>query len=181
MRSYDDPVVTFSCSGKQGVSLYLPFPAQQKDTVATGDFKQWIVRNIYNCMRFAEEQGFGVNPMEDIILVTGRHLAKSWIRTIFSESRGCAGVSFAARVSGNSAVHLEERNASGAHLVFGPNGKVGFCITFKGQTVLVNESDTTHTRIYQRINVFSFEVTTSSACWRVRQCFVDWQDQSSAC
>jgi hypothetical protein len=58
-------------------------------------------------MRLAEERGLGVNRMEDIILVTGRHLARSWVRTVISENRGGAEVSFVAQVSGNSVVHLE--------------------------------------------------------------------------
>jgi hypothetical protein len=69
--------------------------------------------------------------MEDIILVTGRHLARSWARAVFSESRGGAEVSFVAKVSKDSVVHLEERNASGAQLEFGPNSVVSFCIVFK--------------------------------------------------
>lgn len=83
-------------------------------------------------MRLVEERGLGVNRMEDIILVTGRHLARSWARAVFSEGRGGAEVSFVAQVPENhSVVHLEERNANGAHLEFGPNGEVGFRIIFK--------------------------------------------------
>ncbi len=77
-------------------------------------------------MRFAEEEGLGVDRMEDIILVTGRHLARSWVRAVFSDSRGGAQVTFIARVSGDSNVHLEERNVSGAQLELGPRGEVGF-------------------------------------------------------
>lgn len=64
--------------------------------------------------------------MEDIILVTGRHLAKSWINVAFSESRGDAQVSFGVRVSGDSSVHLEERNGNGGELKVGPRGEVSF-------------------------------------------------------
>ena len=112
-------------------------------------------------MRLAEEQGLGVNGLEDIILVTGRHLAKSWVRAVFSESRGYPEASFVAQVSEDSIVHLEERNVSGAQLEFGPNGEVGFCIVSRIQTELRNKSDPTHTRICQRTNAYSFEVTTS--------------------
>jgi hypothetical protein len=125
--------VSFSCSGKQGALLYLPFPAQRKDTVALGDFGKWIISNIYNCMRLTEERGLGVDRMEDIIIVTGRHLAKSWARAVFSEIPGqrAAEVSFKAEASGSSVVHLEGRNASGAQLEFGPSGEVGFWTNFK--------------------------------------------------
>ena len=128
MSPDDDTQVTFACSGKQGALLYLPFPAEQEDTVAFGDFGKWIVKNIHDCMRFADERGLGVNRMEDIILVTGRHLAKSWVRAVFSENRGGAQVSFVVNASGNSVLRLEERNVSGAQLKFGPDGQVGFYI-----------------------------------------------------
>ena len=84
-------------------------------------------------MRLADERGLGVNRMEDIILVTGRHLARSWVRAVFSEipGRGGAEVSFIAQASGNSVVHLEERSVSGAQAEFGPSGEVGFCTIFK--------------------------------------------------
>ena len=75
----------------------------------------------------------GVDRMEDIILVTGRHLARSWVRAVFSESRGGAGASFVAQASGGS-VHLEQRNVSGALLEFGPNGEVSYCINLKNST-----------------------------------------------
>ena len=114
--------------------------------MALGDFGKWIIKNIYDCMRLVEERGLGANRMENVILVTGRHLARSWARAVFSESWGGAGVSFIAQVSGDSVVHLEERNVSGAQLEFGPNGEVGFCIILRIQTVLRNETDTMHTR-----------------------------------
>ena len=126
MRPDDDTQTTFSCTGRQGALLYLPVPAEREDTVALGDFGKWIVKNIYDCMTLAEERGLGVSHMEDIVLVTGRHLAKSWVRAVFSESRGGSQVSFCARVS-NSVVHLEERNVNGAQLKFGPNGEVCSC------------------------------------------------------
>ena len=112
-------------------------------------------------MRHSEERGLGIDGTESIILVTGRHLARSWIRAVFSDSRG--GASFVAKVSEDSVVHLEKRSVSGAQLEFGPNGEVGFCIISRTQTELRDESDATHTRICQRTNVYSFEVTTSSA------------------
>ena len=125
MRPDDKTQVTFSCSGRQGALLYLPFPAEREDTVALGNSGKWMINNVYNCMRLAEERGMGVNHMEDIILVTVRHLERSWVRAIFSESWGGADVSFVAQSSGGSAVHIEERNVSGAQLEFGPNGEVG--------------------------------------------------------
>ena len=126
IRPDDNVQITVSCSGKQGALLSLPFPAEREDTVTRGDFGKWLVRHIDGCMRIAEELGLGVNRMEDIVLVTGRHLARSWINAIFSECSGRAQVSFVAQVTGNSGIHLEERNAAGGDLKLGPSGEVGF-------------------------------------------------------
>ncbi len=67
--------------------------------------------------------------MEDIILITGRHLARSWASVAFSETRGGARVSFGVRVSPGPGfnVHLEERDVSGGELKLGPCGEVSFC------------------------------------------------------
>jgi len=118
--------VTFSCSGRQGALLCLPFPADLEETVAHGDFSKWIVKNIDDCLRVAEDLGCGISRMEDIVLVTGRHLARSWISVAFSESLGGSQVSFKVRASGDSNVHLEERDVRGGELKFGPSGEVSF-------------------------------------------------------
>jgi hypothetical protein len=114
----------------------LPFEAECADTVARGDFGKWMVKNIDDCMKLADDLGWGVTRMEDIILVTGRHLAKSWVNVAFSESRGGAQVSFGVRVTGASSVHLEERNVNGAVLKLGPNGQVGFHANLTFQATL---------------------------------------------
>jgi hypothetical protein len=64
--------------------------------------------------------------MEDIILVTGCHLAKSWISAAFSDSRGGSETSFGVRLSRNSGVHFDERHVNGRDLKLGPSGEVGF-------------------------------------------------------
>ncbi|KAH9961773.1 hypothetical protein BC827DRAFT_1201759 [Russula dissimulans] len=77
--------------------------------------------------------------MEDIILVTGRHLTKSWINVAFSEGRRGAQVSFGVRVTGASSVHLEERNVTGGELKLGPHGEnlpENQCIFVRGYRVV---------------------------------------------
>jgi len=74
-------------------------------------------------MKVAEDLGLGVNRMEDIILVTGRHLARSWVNVVFSENRGGEQLSFVVQASGNSGVHMEERSATGGDLKLGPSGE----------------------------------------------------------
>jgi len=138
--SPDDTPITYSCSGKQGALLYLPFLAALEETIAHGDFGKWIIKNIDDCLKVAEDLGCGVNRAEDIILVTGRHLARSWISVAFSESRGGAGseVSFAVRMSGDSSIRLDERNVNGGELKLGPSGRVRFCTIFSPESMLRN-------------------------------------------
>ena len=130
IRPDDDKLVTFSnhFGGGKGALISLPFPAEREDTLAHGDFSKWIVKNIDDCMKLAEDFGWGFTArMEDIILVTGRHLAKSWVNAI-SPATGInllgTQVSFGVQASG-SGVHFEERNVSGAVLKLGPTGEVG--------------------------------------------------------
>ena len=131
-----------------------------------------MINSIYNCMSLAEEWGMGVNHMEDIILVTGHHLARSWVRVIFSESRGGAEVSFVAQASRGFRRPYQRAERDWSAVRIWPKRQGGLCII---QTQ--KKSDTTHTRIYQRTNAYSFEVTTSSVSWTFGQDFVDWQDQ----
>jgi hypothetical protein len=158
----DDAPVTFVCSGslKQGALLYLPFLADREETNARGDFSKWIIKNIDGCYKVAEDLGCGVNRMEDIILVTGRHLARSWVSAAFSSSCRGGEVSFRIRLSGDSGVHLVERDVSGGELKLGPTGEV----SFEPEHMLRNLGpDTSHTRAYQRTNAFSFKGTASPA------------------
>ncbi|KAI0288772.1 hypothetical protein BC826DRAFT_1036136 [Russula brevipes] len=116
----DDAQVTVTCSGKQGALLSLPFPAEREDTVARGVFGEWIVKNINHCVRIAEARGLGLHPTEDIILVTGRHLARSWINVAFSETR-------------------EVHSISGGELKLGPSGEnlpKDQCIFIRGYHVV---------------------------------------------
>jgi hypothetical protein len=117
-------VINVSCSGKQGALLSLPLAAEREDTIARGDFGKWLVKHIDDCMRIADDLGLGINRMEDIILVTGRHLARSWVSILFSEYRTGAQVSYVAQASGNSGIRLQERRMTGGDLKLGPSGEV---------------------------------------------------------
>jgi hypothetical protein len=75
-------------------------------------------------MRLAEDLGLGDTQMEDIILVTGCHLARSWINVTFSKNQGDACVSFGIRKSGDSEVDFKEGDVDGGDVKFGPRGKV---------------------------------------------------------
>ncbi|KAI0282350.1 hypothetical protein BGY98DRAFT_113691 [Russula aff. rugulosa BPL654] len=119
----DDSQITFSCNGKQGALLSLPVPAQGEDTVAFGDFGKWMIKHIDTWFAFARGLGLEVDRMEDIILVTGRHLTKSWVNVAFTQRRPDAGVSFDVQVSGHSHVSLEQEYVRGGDLKLGPAGR----------------------------------------------------------
>ena len=128
-RPDDDSQITFSCNGKPGALLSLPVSAQGEDTVAFGDFGKWMINHIDTWFAFARGLGLGINRMEDIILVTGRHLTKSWVNVAFTQRRPDAGVSFDVQVSGHSHVSLEQEYVRGGDLKLGPTGslRVWFC------------------------------------------------------
>jgi hypothetical protein len=126
-RPEDDSQVTFSCNGKQGALLSLPVPAQGQDTVAFEDFGKWMVKHIDAWFAFARGLGLGINRMEDIILVTGRHVTKSGVNVTFTQRCPDAGVSFDVQVSGHSHVFLEQEYVRGGDLKLGPTGRVWIC------------------------------------------------------
>ena len=68
--------------------------------------------------------------MEDIVLVTGCHRARSWVISTFSESQADAQVSFGTNFLGGSGVDLEWRDARGGDLKIGPSGRVRIYKTF---------------------------------------------------
>ena len=142
--------------------LYLPFLAERQDTVARGDFGEWMLQNVDACFKVAEGLGCGVTRMEDIVLVTGLHRARSWVNVAFSENRVGAQVSFGVRVFGNSGVHFDEQHVSGRGLKLGPSGVVRFCIKFKLSFHVMLKSPL-NIRTSPRIKPFSFEDSVSSA------------------
>jgi hypothetical protein len=102
--------------------------------------------------------------MEDIILVTGRHLARSWVYATFYESQPGAEVSFGVQVFGNSRVHLEWRDARGGELKLGPDGSVRFSTVGVSNGPLTDLGlDIAPPRIYVKTNAYSSEDSVSFA------------------
>ena len=84
-----------------------------------------MIKYIDDWFAFAGNLGFGINRMQDIILVTGCHRAKSWVNMAFYGGSGDAEVSFGVQLSGASNVKIEQRRAHGdVALKSGPNGEV---------------------------------------------------------
>jgi hypothetical protein len=176
-RPEDDSQITFSCNGKQGALLSLPVPAQGQDTVAFGDFGKWMIKHIDTWFAFARALGLGINRMEDIILVTGRHLTKSWVNVAFTQRRPDAGVSFDVQVSGHSHVSLEQEYVRGGDLKLGPTGRVWIYTVSRFRRILkLLGHDLARTRIYREINAYLFEDSVSSASSGCGPSFVDRQD-----
>ena len=116
--------LSFSCPTGRGAILSLPISAQRVDTVAMGEFAKYIVRHIDEWFVFARERGAGISRREDIVLVTGCDLARSWANVAFQE--GDRDVSFKAQVLGDSHVQWEftPEGARGVGYNVGPRGQV---------------------------------------------------------
>ena len=76
------------CKTKRGAAMLLPAQSQREDTVAKGEFAEWMVKHIDCWFSFAKGLYPEIERMEDIILVTGRHLTKLWANIAFDEYRG---------------------------------------------------------------------------------------------
>ena len=140
--------------------MYLPFLAERQDTLVRGDFGNWMLQNIDACFKVAEDLGCGVNRMEDIILVTGLHRARSWVNVAFSENRAGAQISFGIRLSGNSGVHFDEEYVSGRGLKLGPSGAVSICIMLSPHPMIKSRPTT---RTSPQTKPFSFGDSVSFA------------------
>jgi hypothetical protein len=110
-------------------------PAQRQDTAARAAFAKCIIKHIDEWFAFARECDLGISR-EDIILVTGRHLARSWANIAFHN--GDEQVSFGVQVSGRSGVNWQftPEGARGVMFNLGPSGQVRFVLhmfsTFDG-------------------------------------------------
>ena len=157
--------MSFLCSQKAGAILSLPVLAQRRDTLAQGDFGKWIVNHIDLWFAFTRRLGLGITRMEDIVLVTGCHLATSWANIAFSEGCGEEQVSFGARVAGVSNVEwwFPPEEIQGVASNLGPSGRVGFCAflsirRYQDHTSWTDIIESEFTRgsvhIYQRISCY---------------------------
>ncbi|KAI9511932.1 hypothetical protein F5148DRAFT_1280314 [Russula earlei] len=81
-------------SKRGGAVLSLPVHAQRQDTLARGDFGRWIVKHIDRWFVFARRLGLGIEHMEEIILVTGCDLTRSWANIVFLGGQTDAQASF---------------------------------------------------------------------------------------
>ena len=136
-------------------------PAQREDTIARGDFAKCICKHIDVWFNFVRELGLGVDRMEEIILVTGRDLARSWTNVAFSENQGGEQVSFGVQVTGFSNVEWQQislEDMQGVALNRGPSGQVR---SFSATLVKRHSDRHGHIRIYRRISAYLSGVSVS--------------------
>ena len=82
-----------------------------------------MLKHIEEWFTFARNSGAGIVRREDIVLVTGHHLAKSWANIVFQE--GDREVTFEGRVTGDFESHMEWKfTPGGVAYDFGPSGNL---------------------------------------------------------
>ena len=146
-------------------------PAQCKDTAARGDFAKCITKHINEWFAFARERGLGISR-EDIILVTGCHLARTWATIAFQEKE--EQVSFGVQTYGvsNATWQFTRKGAKGVAYNLGPSGQVRFSIFFPPQQVMVNLD---RTRTYRRISAYLLGASALPYFLRYYQFFEEQQ------
>jgi hypothetical protein len=87
-----------------------------------------MVKYVDGWFAFAKNLRLGIDRMQDIILVTGCHRAKSWDNVVFSEGSKDAETSSEIQVLGASDVNFTQWLVRGdVELKLGPNGEVRGC------------------------------------------------------
>jgi hypothetical protein len=108
--------------------LSIPVDAQRQDTRARGDFGKWMVRHIDSWFAFARGLGLGIEHMEEIVLVTGQHLTRSWANVVFFEGQASGQASLGVRVVQGPEVsinwHCLPGSVRGGVRSWGPEGRV---------------------------------------------------------
>ena len=127
LRPDEASELSFKCSVERGAILSLPLKARREDTTSRGHFAKCMIKHIDEWYAFAQERGLGISR-EDIVLVTGYHLARTWATVAFQEKGD--QISFGSRASGDSNVtwQFTPEGAQGVAYNVGPSGQVRFSI-----------------------------------------------------
>ena len=85
-----------------------------------------MINHIDRWYAWAQQLGMGFNRMEDIVLVTGAHLIRSWTNVAFLEDQTDSWVSFEFQEAADTSInwHVSPDRIIGAVLNPGPIGKV---------------------------------------------------------
>lgn len=121
---------------RPGALLSLPVRARRENTLAQGDFGEWMLKHIDRLFAFVRRLGLGIEQ-EEIILITGCDRTRSWVNVAFLESQVDGHVSFATKAADgpNAGIDFQfsPENVRGAVLNPGPEGTVRWCFVCKGQ------------------------------------------------
>src|SRR5579863_7892739 len=79
---------------RQGALSFLPVNVRRENTLARGDFGEWMLKHVDRWFAFVRGLGLGIEHMEEIILVTGCDRTKSWTNVTFLGNNVDARVSF---------------------------------------------------------------------------------------
>jgi hypothetical protein len=138
--------------------LSLPVDAQRKDTRAREDFGKWMVKNIDSWFAFARGLGLGIEQMEEIVLVTGLHLTRSWANVAFWEGHANGQASIGVNVTRGPEVTVDWQclpgSVQGGVRSWGPEGKVG---QFGMDSKITLKRSCASFRTCQRTNVYFYE------------------------
>lgn len=109
---------TYECwAHSHGALLSLPHGARSEDVIRTKLFEDYIRDNVDNWLRWSRKEGFPVENMEDLILVTGCTLAKSWAAAAFDGTRSrnedATGISLETRKYDDGGAQFVWRNIRG--------------------------------------------------------------------
>ena len=108
--------------------LSIPVDAQRQDTLARGNFGTWMINHIDSWFTFARRLGLGIERMEEIVLVTGLHLTRSWANVAFFEGQTNGQASLGVNVihGPDISIHWQCSPGSvrGGVRSWGPEGKV---------------------------------------------------------
>ena len=111
---------------RAGAVLSLPVTARREDTLIGNVFGRYMVKHIDTWFAFARNLGL-VHQMEEIVLVTGCDLTRSWTNIAFLGGSGDAQVSFGVEVGDpNDSVYFQSspEHSREAVLRHGPVGAV---------------------------------------------------------
>jgi hypothetical protein len=110
---------TYECwAQNHGALLSLPHGARSEDVIRTKLFEDYIRDNVDSWLRWSKKEGLPVENMEDLILVTGCTLAKSWAVAAFddttSRDEDATTISLEARKSDGGGAQFLWRNMRGS-------------------------------------------------------------------
>ena len=90
----------YECQAQtQGALLSLPDGGHSEDVIRTKVFEDYIRDNADSWFRWSRREGFPVERMEDLILVTGCTLVASWAAAVFDNSNMSTAGSDVATIS----------------------------------------------------------------------------------